>query len=160
MLLILNIHPAVYNTDGSQNKIRSLCQKKCAERNIPTFVFYDFQLSQELILICFAEKQDNNEAAMFTKMILHCECFWYAKKIFFCENILFLLLNFLTSFRVGTETPLSVRIPASFVVSSYIMWQLFTFTELTYYICNYNYIFTVTSYHIAQTVLSQEATIY
>jgi len=33
----------------------------------PTFIFIDFQLSQEFFLICFAEKQNNVEGNRFRK---------------------------------------------------------------------------------------------
>jgi hypothetical protein len=39
---------------------------------MPTFIFINFQLSHELFLICFAEKQNNVEAAVFIENILCC----------------------------------------------------------------------------------------
>ncbi len=54
---------------------------------MPTFVSIDFQLSQKLFVIYFAEKQKNVEAAMFIIKVFCCAYFYCVKKILFCENV-------------------------------------------------------------------------
>jgi hypothetical protein len=129
---------------------------------MPTFIFINFQLSHEFFLICFVEKQNNVEAALLTKKILRCECFTVLKR--FCSAGIFFSRRLLDPFFMGTGTPLSIGVLAFFLIFSY-TFRYISVTAFYFYVTNvlyrhnYNCIFNLKSYHIAQSVMLQEASV-
>jgi len=59
---------------------------------MPKFVSIDFQLSQKLFVIYFAEKQKNVEAALFAIKLFCCACLYCVENILFCENVFLFLI--------------------------------------------------------------------
>ena len=83
---------------------------------MPTFVSIDFQLSQKLYLIYFAEKQKNVEAAMFAIKVLCCARFYWLKRFYSAKN--FFVRHFPMPFLMETVTRLNIGVPAFRVVFS------------------------------------------
>ena len=85
VLPISNSHFEVYNATRDQKRTRNLCQKTCTQRSIQHLSSFIFN-SRKNCLICFGKKENDVEAAVFTKKLLNCRCLYCVEMILYYGN--------------------------------------------------------------------------